>query len=839
VASAPAGSIASAGDLVAASLDWCDASVPCTAASALRTAGRWTLDDQVDFDADDWWWRSTFRVEPRAPNVLRVLRFEGLATLADVWLNGRSILESNEMFAEHEVAAAPWIVEGDNELVVRCRSLGAALKARRPRPRWRTRVVEAQQLRWFRTSMYGRIPAWAPAVAPVGPWRPIVIEERSHLTVVTADVRPRVQADDGVIEVRLELDVVGVVHSGWVLCGGERAGDLSVSRVGEHRFVVEGTVRVSSVARWWPHTHGAPVRRPLEIIVGVGSDEVPIAFAPVSFRTLEIDRAAEGFALRVNDVEVFCRGACWTPVDAAALVGSEAEYRKTLTVARDGGMNMVRVGGPFFYETDAFYDVCDELGLLVWQDFAFANMDYPGDDAAFVDTVDREARGFLDRTQLAACIGVLCGNGEVEQQAAMAGAARELWRSPLFSSTLPAACAALRPDVPYWPSTPSGGALPFMNDTGTAHYFGVGAYLRPLEDSRRAQVRFATECLAFANVPEPRVCDELMKGGGVPPQDPRWKRRTPRDGSAGWDFDDVRDHYLRALFGVDPLAVRYADPARYLALSRVVTGEVMAATFAEWRRLGSTCAGALVWFLRDLWDGAGWGVLDANAEPKAAYYSLKRVLQPIAVLLADEGLNGIDVHLANDGPNPVDGDLDVLLLRRGETPVANPKRPVRLEPRTTIRVRTAALLEHFLDTSYAYRFGPPSHDVIVATFTERSSGLIRGRAFHFPQGLALSEQAEVGLEAVAAPLSEGRYRLVVRARRLARSVALDVPGFRADDNYFHVAPGAPHVVLLSPLKAATAPRGTAQCLNAVASAKITLANEGPSPQRHPEADSSG
>ena len=114
---------------------------------------------------------------------------------------------------------------------------------------------------------------------------------------------------------------------------------------------------------------------------------------------------------------------------------------------------------------------------------------------------------------------------------------------------------------------------------------------------------------------------------------------------------------------MSPATVRYSDNSRYLAISRIVTGEVMAATFSEWRRPGSSCSGGLVWFLRDLWPGAGWGVIDAYGRPKAAYYYLKRALAPIAVLIVDEGLNGLHVHVLNESRKPLNGRLEVRLFR--------------------------------------------------------------------------------------------------------------------------------------------------------------------------------
>ena len=114
----------------------------------------------------------------------------------------------------------------------------------------------------------------------------------------------------------------------------------------------------------------------------------------------------KGFALCVNGTPVFCRGACWTSADLVTLAGSEAQLRHTFTLARDAGMNMLRVGGTMLYESDAFYALADEYGLLIWQDFALANFDYPS-DAAFSASIEREATQFLTRTRRFASLAVL------------------------------------------------------------------------------------------------------------------------------------------------------------------------------------------------------------------------------------------------------------------------------------------------------------------------------------------------------------------------------------------------------------------------------------------------
>ena len=136
----------------------------------------------------------------------------------------------------------------------------------------------------------------------------------------------------------------------------------------------------------------------------------------------------------------------------------------------------------------------------------------------------------------------------------------------------------------------------------------------------------------------------------------------------------MRDHYLARLFGLDPVNLRYAEHERYLTLSRVVSGEVMAAVFAEWRRERSSCRGGLIWFWRDLWCGAGWGVVDALGAPKAAFYYLRRVLQPVSVAMSDEGGNGLFVHIVNERADSLGASLTRARLRSA-SPAARSRSP--------------------------------------------------------------------------------------------------------------------------------------------------------------------
>jgi beta-mannosidase len=397
----------------------------------------------------------------------------------------------------------------------------------------------------------------------------------------------------------------------------------------------------------------------------------------------------------------------------------------------------------------------------------------------------------------------------------MWGAPRELWSPALFDETLPRLVAELCPGVPYWPSSAFGGDFPHQVDAGTTSYYGVGAYLRGFDDLRRSGLKFATECLGFANVPEWETLDTIPGGASLRVHHPMWKRRAPRDLGAGWDFDDVRDHYLRHVFGVDPLQLRYADHARYLDVSRRVSAEVMTAAFTEWRRPASSCGGALIWFLRDLWPGAGWGILDSRGEPKAPYHALRQLLQPRWIGITDEGLNGVAVHIGNETSNTMSAELDIALYRNGQHLITRAQRRMEVAPRATITVTAASMLSEFHDLAHAYRFGPLSCDLIVATLVDPGSGK-RLQAFHLPYPHLHSAQDSACVLTAQARSSaaEGQYELTVRSTSFARSVHIDVPGYVAALQYFHLAPGDECTVALSARSGTASPlSGSVNALN--------------------------
>jgi beta-mannosidase len=608
----------------------------------------------------------------------------------------------------------------------------------------------------------------------------------------------------------------------------ERNGRRAEAALTQRATELEGDLKLPDVDLWWPHTHGEPALYQVSLQIELSDcngrqQQAEFKLGAVGFRTLRLDRESGRFAIYVNERKIFCRGAAWMPLDCISFQSTTRDYREALEQVRKAGMNMLRVAGPTVYESDEFWDGCDSAGILVWQDFMFANMDYPAGDAGFLTSVRLEARQQLSRLQGRPALALLCGNSEGAQQAAMSGAARECWSPPLFEIELAALANEICPDVPYCPSSAHGGDFPFQPNHGVTSYYGVGAYFKALSDARRSEVRFASECLAFANIPEDETLALVSPGQALRCHHARWKERSPRDLGAGWDFDDVRDHYLARLFRIDPVQLRYADHDRYLRLGRAASGEVMAATFAEWRHSASLCDGALVWFLNDLWPGAGWGVIDSTGLPKAAYYYLKRVLQPLAVFVSDEDCNGLMIHIVNEGAAALDVSLDLQLFRFS-LPVGPPMRkPLALAPASAVQLNAVDLFEGFMDLSYSFRFGPPSYDFLRVTLTAIKGGDCLAEAFHFPQGLPNNLANDVGLSATATRAGDS-WQLQIECKAFAQCVHVHVPGFIMDDQYFHMTPNSTRLFTLQPRISleTRAPEGTVNSLNAASPAMIRV-----------------
>ncbi|KXG85619.1 glycoside hydrolase family 2 protein [Agrobacterium bohemicum] len=773
------------------------APVPGTVAQALEALGRFDRFQPEPLNNQDAWYRLTLVSDKIGP---AILRFEGLATIAEIFLNGERVAHSTSMFEALDVSFEP---SGADELAICFRALAPHLEKSGPRARWRPQMMNSQGLRLIRTTALGHMPGWCPEIHAVGPWRPVRLIRKDQCKFEILSFQSQLDADGtGFLRISVRSDATAIELG---------CADLwtTLHPAGDTTF--EGELRLEHIEPWWPATHGTPVLHDVSLRI---EGQTHLA-ARTGFRRIDIDHGADGkgFGLKINGEPVFCRGAVWTNADIVRLPGNRADYEPWLRLAAEAGMNMTRIGGTMAYETPEFFVLCDELGLMVWQDMMLANFDYPAKDEAFLAHIDQEISHLLTNTACSPSLAVLCGGSEMYQQGAMLGLSEQFWKGPLTEEILPAHVRRLRPDIAYVPNSPFGGALPFVSNEKIGHYYGVGAYCRPLEDARRANVRFAGECLAFANVPHQVTLDKYLPV--KPVHDPKWRARVPRDRGASWDFEDVRDHYLKLLYDLDPATLRRENVDRYLDFSRAAIAEVMEATFAEWRRVGSNCQGAMVWTLQDLLPGPGWGVIDSTGLPKSAFYGLKRAFRPLQINLLDEGTNGLDIHLINETPENADVVVEIACLRDGIQPVVSGRRAMSLAARDKRLIAATDLFGAFFDTTYAYRFGPPAHDVTVAKLLDAQTGVLLANAAHFPRG----RQAALHPVSLQTDLTmnDGRWILHVTADRFAQSVCIDAEGFRPADDGFHLSPGEGRRIELIPAgpQSTEMPRGEIRTLGNV------------------------
>jgi beta-mannosidase len=794
-------------DLVAT---WWPAEVPGTAAGALRLAGV-PHPHVYDYDARDWW----FRTRAPSPDGLFALEFGGLATLADTWLDSRHLFRSENMYRRHVRLCG--LTRGDHEIVIRFAALNPALEVRRPRPRWKSAWTRHQNLRWFRCAMQGRVGSGnlsADLPAIVGPWRPVTLHQVPGRGPRDVELHATPHGDGGTIKARFRMfaDPVSpadLQHSAGVLMAAGEEAPLSVEREGDE-LLFHGRLRVPRVERWWPHTHG---RQPLYTVVARIGDQI-LELGRVGFRTVAADRTDGAFSLSVNGESVFCRGAVWFPPDPMRPHSAPEQLHRTLELLREGNANMVRVPGAAVYEDRRFFDLCDEMGILVWHDCMFAFMD-PPQDPSFEHEVELELRENFSAMSGHPSVVVVCGGQEIEEIAAMNGLSADRRQVELTSKLIPSLVEDLLPDVVYVNESPSGGAFPYQTHVGVSHYFGVGGYLRPLEDARLSNVRFAAECLGFATPPEPASMARAFGSARAAGHSPTWKETVHRDSGMSYDFDDVRDFYVEMLFDTDARELRREEPERALTLGRATVAAVMGRTMSEWRRPGSFCGGALVLAACDQVVGGGWGLIDADSWPKAPWYVLRRIFDPVTVLLTDEGVNGLDFHVVNDTAEPFPGTVVVELYAHGQTRIDTAERQVEIPPRGSLTLGTESLLGGFRDVNYVYRFGPPAHDVVLVRLLD-SSGAMRAEAVHLPQGEGRLRESSVGLRAEVTGDSTHPC-LELSCDRFAQWVVVDVPGFIAADSWFHMTPGHPRTISLTPASAVPPlgpSRGRIRALNA-------------------------
>ena len=793
--------------------------VPGTVAMAVNGSPPHCWTPESDYDDKDWWYQTDFNVSKPAADEVISLRFHGLATLCEIWLNGEKLLLTDNMFRVYQIDISDKI-QSSNNLVLVFRSIKHQLSlAKRARPKWKTKLTGDQQMRWIRTSVLGYVNAWTPLVKCIGPWRDAEVVYEKTLVKERLTVASRLEAGRAKLRVNGQFKCIGSkaeLTAAKVEIAGQQL-PLQIQR-DQNLVNINGELDVSQVDFWWPHTHGKQARYNCRIKLTFDGLEKIYEVGQIGFKSVDFDTTKS--QMSVNQQAVFCRGVCWTTSDFLSFNGSEEKLTRQLTLLKEAGVNLIRVGGTMVYESDSFYRLCDQLGILVWQDFMFASMDYPVEDSEFLQNTSAEVSDQLSRLSRHVCIASYCGNTDVKAQAAMFGLPKEAWSNLLFDEIMPELCEDIHPQIPYFSSSPDGGALPFHLGDGITHYWGVGAYMRPADDPNISRVKFASEGMGQSHLPVKATINEWIGKNRQPLFDAEWLSRIPKDLGAGWDFEQIRDFYIQQLFKLDPVYLRRTNPQRYLDIARVTTGEVLANVFRQWRRLNSQCNGGLIWFARDFWPCAGFGIIDSSDRPKAAYYLLKKVWAKQALLLNSEGLDGCAFTLINDSHEPLEAVLEVSLYSESGGLTKRVESSVSLQQHQTDEIKVDALLEAFYDSAYNYQFGEPAFDVLGGRLIDQAGELI-SEDYFFSRGYQRSYLQAPDLSARIREVNDNEIEVIICCDQFIQFAEVEIKDFEACENHFHVAPNIEKVVRFNRLNPSTRSiRGQMSALNLSAPLKI-------------------
>ncbi|MEU1437025.1 glycoside hydrolase family 2 protein [Streptomyces sp. NPDC005786] len=477
---------------------------------------------------------------------------------------------------------------------------------------------------------------WGPTLVTAGIWRPVRLEHWS--TARLASVRPLVTVDGatGSVEIRLRVERAAGGASTSLLARATVAGERAEARVEGDEAVLRLTVDRPRL--WWPRGYGDQPLHDLDVTLLDKEGALDTWHRRIGFRTVELDRTADargsGFTLVVNGERVFARGVNWIPDDVFPSRVTPERYRARLGQAVDANVDLVRVWGGGIYEDEAFYDACDELGLMVWQDFLFACAAYP-EEQPLRGEVEAEARDNVVRLMPHASLVLWNGNNEnlwgFRDWDWEPGLAGDSWGEGYYLGLLPRVVAELDPTRHYTAGSPWSGSWdhhPNDPDHGTYHSWEV--WNRQDYAEYRANVpRFVAE-FGWQAPPTMATLRRALPGEDLAPASPGMlHHQKAEDGNGKLDRGLAR-HFTPP----------EGDFDRWHYLTQVVQARAVAAGIEHWRSHWPACAGTVVWQLNDCWPVSSWAAVDGDGRLKPLHHELRRVYADRLLTLqpSDEGL---------------------------------------------------------------------------------------------------------------------------------------------------------------------------------------------------------
>lgn len=784
--------------------EWLDVAVPGDVHRTLMGAGR-VPDPFYDRNEEkcawvedrEWWYRLAFDgpEKPPGPDERLRLVFHGLDTFVTVWLNGEEIGSHANMFREAAFDVTGRLHPQRPNTLALCfhRPLDNAVPG--PSEQWGRNPERVG----MRKAQFGYGWDWGPRLPTVGIWRPVELRRERRAAVrgvhaYTLEISPDRQRALLAVKVEAETLVPDASPTARVTLSRPDRGKPVEKTVPLRRAggAPEGTayLEVEDPALWWTHDLGEPALYDLRVVLEEEGEHLDARDSKVGVRTVELDQSPDPdepgtrfFRFVLNGVPIFARGADWIPADSFVGAIPKERYDGLIFAARDANMNMLRVWGGGIYEHDAFYDLCDALGLLVWQDFMFACATYPEGPPEFVAEVEAEARYQVGRLRSRPCLALWCGNNEnqwIHDRAHPENPNNRVPGALYYHDVLPRVVAERDGRTPYWPGSPFGGDDHNDRRQGNVHNWEVWHGNFPRHFGEEARREPTPESVSYGRYAEDmgRFISEF--GMHAAPVRETLRRAIPEDQlyhhSPSMDHhnkDDPKNKGDDLMLTVTGLP---GDLDEYVDFSMISQAEGLKFALEHFRRRKPHCSGTLLWQLNDCWPVLSWSILDHNGFGKAGYFYAKRAYSPVLASFGRSDDGGVELWITNDTLSAAEDTATVRLANFEGEVSWEETLPVHVPANGSIPVAR---------WDAARVGGDPGTYLSVSS---SRATFPKNRHFFAAIKDLRREPAEPGLE--VAQVGEGELRMSLRAASYAYFVHLSAgdAAVSFSDNYFDLEP---------------------------------------------------
>ena len=745
----------------------------------------------------EWLYRRTFVVDENLLKQERILlRCHGLDTLATIRINDVEIGHTENMYRTYEFDIKEQLNDGENRIEIAFTSpIAYSLEQEANRgilPTWSVGDHRLNGASYIRKEPSNFGWDWGPQLVTSGIWRDIELVGFS--TARLGDVLILQEHGEGVVDLLLKINIeVSQETSLAVKVSVNKGADLVAegsADLSNHK--TEVSLRIENPSLWWIAGMGNQPLYDVDIeLVNTDNEAIDYRKMRIGLRTLQLDRHAdewgESFQFTINGLPFFAKGANWIPADVFVSRLKYADYERLIKASVDANMNMLRVWGGGVYELDEFYELCDEYGVAVWQDFMFACGTYPTFDEDFLGNVRAEAEDNVRRLRHHASLALWCGNNEMEQ-----GLVGPEWTDrcmswedygKLFDTLLPEVVEKLSPQTDYWPASPHspcGDRMDWENQTcGDTHLWYVWHRREPFEWYRTRYDRFVSE-FGFQSFPSPQIVSQYteLEDRNITSYIMEYHQRSGIGNS-------TIIHYMLDWF---------LQPTSFEAtiwLSQILQGMAIKYAVEHWRRNMPRTMGTLYWQLNDLWPGPTWSSLDWLGNWKTLHYMAKRFYAPILVSGVEKPEQcSVEVDVSSDHNENFSGSVDWKAIHVDGNILEAGKLQVDIEHRSSKQVGVIDL------NSVAEKYGARNLVIWLELYDEGGQ-LVSDNLVLFERPKHLNIQKPV-IETTLHTNDADLQQITLQSDVPALWVWLEtnVEGVHFEDNFFHLHPDQPRTITI-------------------------------------------